>query len=74
MKYLFLLCVLLLQSCSFDNKSNFWTEDSIIKSAENDKLLKIKDKADNYKKMSFNEFKIFLKDYSKESNYPDINE
>tara|TARA_B100001175_G_C19001158_1_gene398962 strand:+ start:279 stop:503 length:225 start_codon:yes stop_codon:yes gene_type:complete len=74
MKYFFLFCILLLQSCSFNNTSNFWTQDSIQKSVENDKLLEIKDKADNYKKMSFKEFKIFLKDYSKESDYPDINE
>ena len=74
MKYFFLFCILLLQSCSFNNTSNFWTEDSIQKSVENDKLLEIKDKADNYKKMSFKEFKIFLKDYLKESDYPDINE
>ena len=38
------------------------------------KLSKILKKAGDYKSMTFDEFNLFLKDYSKNSEYPDINQ
>ena len=60
MKYLFLSLVLFLTSCSLSKDSSYWNEDSL------------KDAVD-YKSMTFDEFNLFLKDYSNNSEYPDIN-
>ena len=73
MKHLILPLLLILTSCSLDKNSAFWNEDLIIKSIENEKLSKILNKTDDFKKMTFDEFNLFLKDYSENSDYPDIN-
>jgi hypothetical protein len=56
-----------------DKNSTYWNEDSINKSIENKKLSKILKKTTDFKTMSFEEFNIFLKNYSIKSDYPDIN-
>ena len=43
------------------------------KSEENKKLSKILKKTDDYKSMTFDEFNLFLKNYSDNAEYPDIN-
>ena len=73
MKYLFLSLILFLTSCSLSKNSNYLNEDPIKKSAEDKKLSKILKKTVNYKSMTFDEFNLFLKDYSNNSEYPDIN-
>ena len=73
MKYLFLSLILLLTSCSLSKDSAYWNEDSIKKSAEDKKLSKIIMKTGDYKSMTFDEFNLFLKDYSNNAEYPDIN-
>ena len=73
MKYLILPLLLILTSCSLDKNSAYWNEDPIKKSIENEKLSKILNKTDDFKKMTFDEFNLFLKDYSENSDYPDIN-
>ena len=60
MKYLFLSLIFFLTSCSLSKDSSYWNEDSL------------KDAVD-YKSMTFDEFNLFLKDYSNNSEYPDIN-
>ena len=37
-------------------------------------FLKILKKTGDYKSMTFDEFNLFLKDYSKNAEYPDINQ
>ena len=74
MKYLFLSLILLLTSCSLNNDSTYWNEDPIKKSLENKNLSKILKKTGDYKNMTFDEFNLFLKDYSNKADYPDINE
>ena len=73
MKHLILPLLLILTSCSLDKNSAYWNEDPIKKSFENEKLSKILNKTDDFKKMTFDEFNLFLKDYSENSDYPDIN-
>ena len=73
MKYLFLSLVLFLTSCSFNKESAYWNEGSLKKSAEDKKLSKILKKTGDYKSMTFDEFNLFLKDYSNNAEYPDIN-
>ena len=74
MKYLFLSLILFLTSCSLNKDSAYWNEDLIKKSAEDKKLSKILKKTDDYKSMTFDEFNLFLKDYSNNAEYPDINQ
>jgi hypothetical protein len=73
LKYLFLSLIIFLTSCSLSKNSAYWNEDSIKKSADDNKLSKILEKAGDYKSMTFDEFNHFLKDYSKNAEYPDIN-
>ena len=73
MKYLFLLLILFLTSCSLNKDSTYWNEDLIKKSADYKKLSKILEKTGDYKSMTFDEFNLFLKDYSNNAEYPDIN-
>ena len=73
MKYLFLSLILFLTSCSLSKDSAYWNEDPMKKSVENKKLSKILKKTGDYKSMTFDEFNLFLKDYSDNAEYPDIN-
>ena len=73
MKHLIIPLLLILTSCSLDKNSAYWNEDPIKKSIENEKLSKILNNTDDFKKMTFDEFNLFLKDYSENSDYPDIN-
>ena len=61
MKYLFLSLVLFLTSCSLSKDSSYWNEDSLKNAVD-------------YKSMTFDEFNLFLKDYSENAEYPDINQ
>ncbi len=74
MKYLFLLFILFLTSCSLNKDSAYWNEDLIKKSTDNKKLSKVLEKTGDYKSMTFDEFNLFLKDYSNNAEYPDINQ
>ena len=74
MKYLFLSLIVFLTSCSLNKESINLNGDSIKKSTDEKKLSKILKKAGDYKSMTFDEFNLFLKDYSKNSEYPDINQ
>ncbi|MDA9167748.1 hypothetical protein N9O03_03355 [Candidatus Pelagibacter sp.] len=74
MKYLFLFLIVFLTSCSLNKDSAYWNEDHIKKSADNKKLSKILEKNGDYKSMTFDEFNLFLKDYSNNAEYPDINQ
>ena len=73
MKYLFLSLILFLTSCSLSKDSAYWNEDSIKTTDEDKKLSKILKKTGDYKSMTFDEFNLFLKDYSNNAEYPDIN-
>jgi len=85
LKYLFLSLILFLTSCSLSKEDNvYWNKDLTIKAKEEKKLSVIlkkkqllnslREKYGDHKTMSFNEFNIFLKDYSNKAEYPDINQ
>ena len=73
MKYLFLSLILFLTSCSLSKDSAYWNEDPIKKPAKDKKISKILNKTVDYKNMTFDEFNLFLNDYSNNAEYPDIN-
>ena len=73
MRYFFLLLFLVLTSCSLNENSTFWNEDSMNNSIKNKQLSTVSKKSNNFKTMTFDQFNLFLKDYSKKKEYPDIN-
>ena len=72
MKYLLIIFLLFLSNCSLNKDSQYWTEDSFKKQDEQKKLSKILKKSKDITSMTLEEYKIYIEDYTKKSNYPDI--
>ena len=75
MKFVFIFfIILLLNNCSLNKDSKYWTED-IVKSSEDQKeLTAVLKKSEDITNMSFEEYEIYIDDYTKKSKYPDINQ
>ena len=73
MKFVFIFfIILLLNNCSLNKDSKYWTED-IVKSSEDQKeLTEVLKKSEDITNMSFEEYEIYIDDYTKKSKYPDI--
>ena len=69
---LILLLILFLNNCSLNTDSQYWTEDTIKKKGEQKKLSEILEKSKDITTMTLEEYKIYIEDYTKKSNYPDI--
>ena len=76
MKLIFILTLLLflLNNCSLNQDSKYWTEDVKKKNDSKKKLSRILKKNSDITKMTVEEYKIFIDDYTKKSKYPDINQ
>ena len=73
MRLIFCLFLLLfLNNCSINKDSQYQTEDSIKKKGEQKKLSKILKKSKDITTMTLEEYKLYIEDYTKKSNYPDI--
>ena len=73
MKFIKIVLILIfLQSCSLNNDSKYWKEHNEKKIAEQKDLLEIIKKSNDITKMSLDEYKIYIDDYTKKSKYPDI--
>jgi len=64
--------LIFLNSCSLNKDSQYWTEDSIKKEDAQKELLIILKKSKDITSMTLEEYKIYIEDYTKKSNYPDI--
>ena len=74
MKFVFIfLIVLLLNNCSLNKDSKYWTEDVVKKSEDKKKLSEVLKKSDDITNMTYEEYKIYIDDFTKTSKYPDIN-
>jgi hypothetical protein len=73
MKYFLLIIIFFLSACNLDKKLVNLNKDLFSKSLKKTKTLSGTLKDEDFKKMTFNEFNLFLEDYSKNSDYPDIN-
>ena len=74
MKLFFIsLLFLILNNCSLNNNSKFWTEDVEKKVIIKNELNKILIKSNNLMSLTFNEYMVFINEYDKKSNYPDLN-
>ena len=67
-----LFLLLFLNNCSLSKDSQYWTEDTIKKKDDQKKLSKILKKSKDITTMTLEEYKIYIEDYTKKSNYPDI--
>jgi hypothetical protein len=74
MKLIFILTLLLLNNCSLNQDSKYWTEDVEKRKETKKKLSKILKKTDDITTMTLEEYEIYIDDYTKKSKYPDINQ
>ncbi|MDC0438848.1 hypothetical protein OAL56_02100 [Candidatus Pelagibacter sp.] len=66
--------ILFLTNCSLNKDSKYWTEDVVKKNKDQKKLSEVLKKSDNITNMTYDEYKIYIDDYTKKSKYPDINQ
>ena len=75
MKLIFILTLLLLlNNCSLNQDSKYWTEDVEKRKVYQKKLTEILKKSDDITIMTQEEYEIYIDDYTKKSKYPDINQ
>ena len=75
MKFVFIFfIILLLNNCSLNKDSKYWTEDVVKKSEDQKELTEVLKKSEDITNMSFEEYEIYIDDYTKKSKYPDINQ
>ena len=74
MKFILIIFIIfLLNNCSLNKDSKYWTEDVVKKNKDQKKLSKVLKKSDDITNMTYDEYKIYIDDYTKKSKYPDIN-
>ena len=74
MKLIFILTLLLLNNCSLNQDSKYWTEDFEKRKETKKKLSKILKKSDDITTMTLEEYEIYIDDHTKKSKYPDISQ
>ena len=75
MKLVFIFFIILfLTNCSLNKDSKYWTEDVVKKSEDQKKLSELLKKSEAITNMTYDEYKIYIDDYTKKSKYPDINQ
>ena len=75
MKFILIIFIIfLLNNCSLNKDSKYWTEDVVKKNKDQKKLSKVLKKSDDITNMTYDEYKIYIDDYTKKSKYLDINQ
>ena len=74
MKLISILILLLLNNCSLNQDSKYWTEDVEKREETKKKLSKILKNADDITTMTLEEYEIYIDDHTKKSKYPDISQ
>ena len=67
-----LFLLLFFNNCSLNKDSQYWTEDSTKKKDKKKTFSKMLKKSKDITSMTLEEYKIYIEDYTKKSNYPDI--
>ena len=74
MKLVFIFFIILfLTNCSLNKDSKYWTEDFTKKTEDQKKLSEVLKKSEDITNMTYDEYKIYIDDYTKKSKYPNIN-
>ena len=71
-KFIIIFFSLIVASCSLNENSKYWTENSIENITNQKKLNEILKKSDDITSMTLEEYEIYIDDYTKKSKYPDI--
>ena len=71
---LILSIIILLNNCSLNKDSKYSKDEDASKNKDQKKLSQISEKSDDIIKMTYDEYKIYIDDYTKKSKYPDINQ
>ena len=71
---LILTIILLLNNCSLNKDSKYWTKDNVKKMEYQKKLSNALKKSADITTMTYEEYKIYIDDFTKTSKYPDINQ
>ena len=71
---LILFIIFLLNNCSLNKDSKYWTEDGVKKSKDQKKLSNVLKKSVDITNMTYDEYKIYIDDFTKKSKYPDISQ
>ena len=75
MKFVFIFFIFfILNNCSLNKDSKYWKEDVVKKNENKKKLTNILKKSEDITTMTFEEYEIYIDDYTKKSKYPDINQ
>ena len=75
MKFTFILSLFfILSNCSLNKDSKYWTEDGVKKVEDQKKLSNVLKKSADITTMTYEEYKIYIDDFTKTSKYPDINQ
>jgi len=75
MKLAFIFFIILfLTNCSLNKDSKYWTEDVVKKSKDQKTLSEVLKKSEDITTMTYEEYKIYIEDFTKKSKYPDINQ
>ena len=67
------LFYLMINNCSLNKDSKYWTEDSVKEKNMSKNLIKIITKSNDIRLMTVDEYKIYMDDYIKKSKYPNLN-
>ncbi|MDC0876275.1 hypothetical protein OAP78_04985 [Candidatus Pelagibacter sp.] len=71
---LILFFTILLNNCSLNKDSKYWTEDVSKRNDSQKKISNILKKSDDITTMTSEEYDIYIDDYTKKSKYPDISQ
>tara|TARA_B100001093_G_scaffold247733_1_gene237156 strand:- start:120 stop:347 length:228 start_codon:yes stop_codon:yes gene_type:complete len=71
--FIFTSLILITNACSLNSDSKYWSEDNVNRINSEIELKKIINKSNDIYSMTFNEYEIFIKDYTKKSKYPKVN-
>ena len=75
MKFVFIFfIILLLNNCSLNKDSKYWTEDGVKKKKDQKNLSNVLKKSADITTMTYEEYKIYIDDFTKTSKYPDISQ
>ena len=72
--FLIFLIILFLNNCSLYKDSKYWTEAAVENVEDQKKISEVLKKSEDITNMTYDEYKIYIDDYTKKSKYPDINQ
>ena len=71
-KFIIIFFSFILVNCSLNKDSQYWTENSIESESKPKKINEMLKNAGDIMSMTFEEYEIYIDDYTKKSKYPEI--